>query len=198
MACGSSDAPTEADTVAQDTVAPATNEPSEDAPAAPAQGATVTEAQVKAALGDDARLAMYATGDINEDGYEDAIVVADMTSDDRITYIFLQDAAGLKKHEQNAMIAMCASCGGAMGDPLIGITVKGKYFSIEHMGGSREAWTKIITFKHVGNNRFELHRDGGTVFDRMDPDAAEPVETVKTVKDFGVIAFGDYNYENMW
>lgn len=199
VACGAGDAPADeanaADTTAQDAPTQVADAPQA---ATENQGQKVTEEMVKAVLTDKVRLAMFAVGDLNEDGREDAIAVADATDEDRYTYILLQDESGLKQHQMNAMVAMCASCGGAMGDPLTGITVNGAYFSIEHMGGSREAWTKIITFKHVGENNFELHRDGGTVFDRMDPDAGEPVETVKTVKDFGKIPFYNYSYEEMW
>lgn len=136
----------------------------------------------------------FATGDLNGDGYEDAVVVADWDEDYRNTHIILQDASGLRIHQSNAFVALCSTCGGAMGDPFTKVEIGGSgSFWLDHYGGSRERWTRVMTFKHVGDNRFELEEDVYGTIDSLNPDDEGTV--VLTTKDFGKVDFESYNWE---
>lgn len=86
----------------------------------------------------------------------------------------------------------CVDCGGQMGDPFTGITIKNGYFSVEHYGGSGWRWTRIITFKYSpADKSWYLYKDGGDSFHATDP---EKVQTkVKTVKDFGKVPFSKFD-----
>jgi hypothetical protein len=105
-----------------------------------------------------------------------------------------QNDGSLKLAARNDYVVLCGSCGGVMGDPFEGITIKDGYFSIEHSGGAGWRWTRIITFKWSEPDKdWRLHRDGGVSYHAGDPDKME--EDVKTVKDFGVVPFGKFRYE---
>ncbi len=111
----------------------------------------------------------------------------------RPLYILIgQSDQSYKLTAKNNNVVYCVDCGGMMGDPFMGITIKNGYFSIEHYGGSAWRWTKIVTFKYSKTKKkWFLHKDGGDSFHTSQP---EKVETkVKTVKDFGVIQFEKYD-----
>ena len=98
----------------------------------------------------------------------------------------------LTKVGQNDTTVLCYDCGGAMGDPYTGITIKNGYFSVEHYGGSSWRWTTIITYKYSKKEKnWFLHKKGGVSFHASTPNNIE--EKVKTKKDFGVVKFEDFN-----
>ncbi len=144
-------------------------------------------------------------GNLNLDALEDAIIVikADNekeTSDvvDRPTKRPLLILIGKGKNEfelvkRNENAVYCVDCGGVFGDPFEGVTIKNGYFSVEHYGGSSWRWTRIITFKYSkAENDWFLHKDGGDSFNvTADPDTKET--KIRTVKDFGKIAFEKYD-----
>ncbi|UOG73779.1 hypothetical protein MTX78_16835 [Hymenobacter tibetensis] len=71
---------------------------------------------------------------------------------------------------RNDRAVMCSGCGGMMGDPYQGITIKRGFFSVEHYGGSGWRWTHISTFKYAPTDRqWYLHREGGDSFHAADP-----------------------------
>lgn len=159
------------------------------------KGEIVTAEMIKALLNEREIVLGWATGDLNGDGYQDAVVVADWDEDYRNTHILLQDAGGLRIHQSNAFVALCAACGGAMGDPFVKVEIGGSGdFWLDHYGGSRERWTRVMTFRHAGDNRFELNEDVYGTMDSLDPDNEETV--VLTTKDFGKIDFESYNWED--
>lgn len=95
---------------------------------------------------------------------------------------------------RNDRAVMCSSCGGMMGDPYQGITIKKGFFSVEHYGGSGWRWTHISTFKYAPTDRqWYLHREGGEHFHAAEPEKSET--SIETVKDFGRIAFPNYDYD---
>lgn len=143
-------------------------------------------------------------GDLNKDAYPDAVMVLykkdeEKTSDvidhpEKRPLLILTGQADksykLAFRSDNAVY--CVNCGGMMGDPFTGITIKDGYFSVEHYGGSGWRWTRIITFKYnPADKSWYLFKDGGDSFHAAEP---EKVKTkVKTVKDFGKIVFQKFD-----
>jgi len=147
-------------------------------------------------------------GDLNRDAYPDAIMILykdgeKETSDvidhpeKRPLLVLLgkpDKTYSLAARSDNAVY--CIDCGGQMGDPFTGVSIKNGYFSIEHYGGSGWRWTRIITFKYTpAEKKWFLFKDGGDSFHATDP---EKVKTkVKTVKNFGKVPFEKFDiYKN--
>ncbi|MDT3401951.1 hypothetical protein [Mucilaginibacter terrae] len=143
-------------------------------------------------------------GDLNKDAYPDAIMVLykkgeEKTSDvidhpEKRPLLILtgQHDKSYKLAARSNNAVYCVDCGGMMGDPFTGITIKNGYFSVEHYGGSGWRWTRIITFKYnPADKSWYLFKDGGDSFHSGEP---EKVKTkVKTVKDFGKVAFQKFD-----
>ncbi|WP_139920190.1 hypothetical protein [Hymenobacter sp. DG01] len=148
------------------------------------------------------RLLDMETGDLNRDAYPDKLLVLDSVQTDttgvlgsaalRPLLVLTSNAQGqytLAARNDNA--AMCSGCGGMMGDPYQGLTIKNGYFSVEHYGGSAWRWTHIVTFKYnPTDHHWYLHREGGDSFHAADPDKVET--HVKTIRDFGRVRFEQY------
>ncbi|WP_224994305.1 hypothetical protein [Cesiribacter sp. SM1] len=143
-------------------------------------------------------------GDINNDRLDDVILIQKATDEvetsdvidhptPRPLMLLLRQPNGeLQLAARNDYIVLCVDCGGMMGDPYQGTTIKNNYFSVEHYGGSAWRWSRIITFKYQSDSQhWYLHKDGGVSFHAANPDSTME-ESVKTVKDFGVIRFEDY------
>jgi hypothetical protein len=143
-------------------------------------------------------------GDLNRDAYPDAVMVLykkgeEKTSDvidhpeKRPLLILLGQADKTYKMAYRSDNAVyCVDCGGQMGDPFTGITIKNGYFSVEHYGGSGQRWTRIITFKYnPAAKNWLLHKDGHEYFHAAEPDKA--VSKVETVKNFGTVPFEKFN-----
>lgn len=146
----------------------------------------------------------FQKGDINNDQREDVILiqkainetetsdVIDNPTPRPLMLLLREPNGGLKLAARNDQAVLCVDCGGVMGDPYQGITIKGNYFSIEHYGGSSWRWTKVVTFKFdPSKQEWFLHKDGGQSFHASEPDSTME-EKVETTKDFGVVKFTDY------
>lgn len=143
-------------------------------------------------------------GDLNRDSYPDAVMVLYKIGEEKTSDVTdhpekrpLLLLAGQKDNSYRLVArsdnaVYCVDCGGQMGDPFTGITIKDGYFSVEHYGGSGWRWTRIITFKYVpAENNWFLYKDGGESFHATDP---EHVETkVKTAKNFGKVPFKKFD-----
>ncbi|WP_462267373.1 hypothetical protein [Mucilaginibacter sp.] len=143
-------------------------------------------------------------GDLNRDAYPDAILVLykigeEKTSDviahpEKRPLLVLTGQANktykLAARSDNAVY--CVDCGGQMGDPFTGVTIKNGYFSVEHYGGSGWRWTRIVTFKYdpVQKSWF-LFKDGGERFHAISHEQGKT--QVKTVKDFGKVPFEKFD-----
>ena len=140
-------------------------------------------------------------GNLNRDGLDDIVLVLKKDGERENTeeeskrplYLLIGQGDGsYKLAAQNDNAVYCVHCGGMMGDPFMGITIKNGYFSVEHYGGSSWRWSKIITFKYApAEKQWFLHKDGGEYFHAGDPKTMKT--EVKTVQDFGVIPFAAYN-----
>lgn len=72
---------------------------------------------------------------------------------------------------RNDKVILCASCGGAFGNPLEGIEINEKELLIYHHAGSRYRWTRHLSFKFMEDpNGWFLTSDKGFSFDSFDPE----------------------------
>ncbi|GGE65577.1 hypothetical protein EV200_106212 [Pedobacter psychrotolerans] len=145
-----------------------------------------------------------AKGDLNRDAYPDVILILkkrgeEKTSDvndhpeKRPLLILLGQAdKSYKLAARSDNSVYCVDCGGQMGDPFTGVTIKNGYFSVEHYGGSGQRWTRIVTFKYSpAEKNWFLFKDGG---ERFHATAPEELKTeVKTAKNFGKISFQQFD-----
>ena len=122
-----------------------------------------------------------ASGDLNQDGFNDYIVILrnnlDTLSADTarpLLVIHGQQNGSYKLIGRNDSIVLCKSCGGAFGDPYSAITIKDNYFSVEFYGGSAWRWSRVITFKYnLTTKSYILHKDAGESFNAFEPDKTE-------------------------
>ena len=149
--------------------------------------------------------ALNATrGDLNQDAIEDVILIvkkrdeektSDMIEHPEKRPLFIltgQTDNSYKLAAKSDNAVLCVDCGGVMGDPFMGVTIKKGYFSVEHYGGSAWRWTMIVTFKYSKTKKkWFLHKYGGDEFHVSEPD--NTTTNVQSTKDFGVVAFEDFN-----
>jgi hypothetical protein len=126
----------------------------------------------------DFELLASASGDFNQDGKKDIILILKSNKTElRPLLILMGDSNGqFILSARNDSVVLCAFCGGLCCDPYSGITIKKEYFSIEHYGGDNNVrWTRIITFKFDrASNQFILHKDATVFTDRSeDPKSAK-------------------------
>ncbi|MCZ8169235.1 hypothetical protein [Flavobacterium sp.] len=144
------------------------------------------------------------SGDLNLDNIKDYILVLKKKGEEtssnvidsparRPLLLLLRDVNNkLQLARKNNNTVFCVDCGGMMGDPYMGLTIKNGYFSVEHYGGSAWRWTRIITFKYSKKeNEWFLHKDGSQSFHATEPEKVE--STMKTRKDIGRIKFEDFD-----
>ena len=160
--------------------------------------------EVKEQIPENYSVLKIAHGNLNRDQFDDLVVVLKKNGEEessdviehpekRPLLLFIaQPDSSYKLAAKNDNVVLCYDCGGMMGDPFTGIAIKNGYFSLEHYGGSGWRWTRIITFKYsTEKNDWFLHKDGGDSFHSGNPDNVET--NVKTIKDFGVVPFSDFN-----
>ena len=141
-----------------------------------------------------------ASGDLNQDGFRDYIVVLKNLGEDsleeaaRPLIILLGNKQnGLDLYARNDSVVYCKNCGGIFGDPYQGITIKKQYFSIDHYGGSNWRWTRNTTFRYDKTKRtFLLHRDGGESYHTSDPD--KTTLSLEHKSYYGKLPFEDYHF----
>lgn len=147
------------------------------------------------------------SGDLNLDEIKDYILVLKKNGEDTLSnvianperrplLILLRNKDNkLQLARKNYNTVYCIDCGGVMGDPFMGITIKNGYFSVEHYGGSARRWTRIITYKYSKqDNEWFLYKDGSESFHASEPEKVE--SKIKTTKDFGRVKFEDFNIYN--
>src|SRR5688572_25581718 len=99
------------------------------------------------------------SGDLNDDGRKDFILVlSDVLSKDasheevareRAVLIFVREANGsLSLAARNDLVAFCKNCGGAFGDPFEGVVIRGTRFTVMNYGGSNDRWSYSYTFNY--------------------------------------------------
>lgn len=181
-----------ADTTAATTVA---------TPAAAPIDSTQLPTTAKSFILPDHEVLKFQKGDLNKDNIEDIVVVLENKKGDdmaaRPLLLLTQDAKGVYSlAAQNDKVVACKGCGGVMGDPLAGIAIKNGFFTIEEEGGSRERWTRYITFQYdAAQKTWVLYRIDESMTDTQD--AKNDKKTMKTAKNFGKVLFEKYDSAKM-
>lgn len=143
----------------------------------------------------------FQKGDLNKDNIEDIVLILEKKGDDeqaaRPLLLLIQDVKGVYTlAARNDKVVACKGCGGMMGDPLAGIAIKNGFFTIEEEGGSRERWTRYITFQYDAAQKiWVLHRIDVSSVDTFEP--KNDKKSVKTAKNFGKILFTQYDSETI-
>jgi len=146
-----------------------------------------------------------AEGDLNLDSIDDILIALKKKNEDansaenRPLIIVLADGKGnYVAQQRNDNVVLCSGCGGALGDPFMDLVINNGFFSAEFYGGSRGRWARTITFKYDKNkNNWCLHKDGYSTYDSLDESENPKVEEeVLTKKDFGVVLFENFNYND--
>jgi hypothetical protein len=145
-----------------------------------------------------------ARGDLNRDALPDWLVVLNKPNEQKTSdvvdhptkrplLLFVGSAGGaytLAARSDNAVY--CVDCGGMMGDPFTGLTIKQGYFTVEHYGGSAHRWTRYVTFRYDPDTRvWLLHRDGSERFHALDPEHG--TTTATTTKNFGRVPLAKFD-----
>lgn len=184
----------------------------------PTDNTNITETSLNKFVPKGYKIVKWKSGNLNMDEKDDVILVIgkieneevaetgsteynDMDEEERpLLILTANDNGELKEVTRNDKVVMCPDCGGVMGDPFGeagSIVIKNGYFSIESMGGSSDRWVRIITFKYDTTKKsWFLHKDGQVSWNTHEVDSEE--ETVYSKKDFGVVPFEAYNYENQF
>ncbi len=173
-------------------------------PQAPRDPVSTLPASIRQVLPKGYQVLAAERGDLNRDALPDWAVVLNRPDEQKTSNVidhptkrplllFVGGAGGtytLAARTDNAVY--CIDCGGMMGDPFQGITVKNGYFTVEHYGGSSWRWTRFVTFKYDQASRtWLLHRDGGESFHASDPEHGKT--TMRTSKNFGRVPLAQFN-----
>lgn len=147
----------------------------------------------------------WATGDLNGDKLRDYLLILKTEGEDTLTFdnpnwdtgrplllILRQPNGTLKTAATNADIVLCRNCGGAMGDPYMGITVATGTFSLEFYGGSSWKWGETITFRYdAAKKNWYLQTHHITSFQGADPENTT-VNTTISRSETGYISLEKY------
>ena len=103
----------------------------------------------------------FAKQDMNGDKLPDYILILKVKGEDTMSFdnlnweaarplllILRQSNGSLKQTVSNNDLILCRQCGGVMGDPYQGLTVKPGEFSANFYGGSSWRWTEGYTFRY--------------------------------------------------
>jgi len=152
-------------------------------------------------------------GDLNLDEYRDMIIVLQKNEDTLIgnddkpvrrpLLILLGEPCGrykLAARNDNAILSYDRD--GKFDDLFTGITVRNGYFSIEHGLAAGDHWDWVVTFRFNSEKQDWLEYKDGFVdwkFNPSNDDTAEALvkdnEIQKTVKDFGIVPFGQFDID---
>ena len=140
------------------------------------------------------------SGDLNQDGFTDYIIICKSPNEDQeemkrpLLILHGNSNGGLSLFKRNDNIVLCYVCGGVMGDPYTGMTLKKNYFSVEHEGGSSDKWSRIITFKYnLDDGSYYLHKDAGTNWSSFKPNKVH--NDVYSKQLWGKALFSNYSVD---
>ena len=140
--------------------------------------------------------------DINQDGFNDKILVLTDKREGlpaqteeghrRLLVILLGTNEGFTKVFEADRVVYCKTCGGMMGDPYVRIAIKPPFFTVEHYGGSAWRWKRYTTFKYSKEQKiFFLHKDGHEFFHASLPNKIQKI--IQTSKNFGRVEIQDFD-----
>jgi hypothetical protein len=161
-------------------------------------------------------LIYLSSGDANLDGLTDKIMVfqtnrkearpnyeKDCEEQRPLLLLLGQSDGSYRAAIRNDSVIYCPLCGGYnRQDPFFGITIKDGYFSIEHSVGAGNHWEQITTFKFdKDKNNWFLYKDHFISY-KFNPVSGpneealiKDIDSLETVKDFGIIYFDKFNWE---
>ncbi len=145
-----------------------------------------------------------ASGYLNEDLIKDWVLVLKCENEKlnpeslRPVLILIGTSQGnLELFARNDSVVMCSECGGAMGDPYLGLELKANTFSFEFYCGTNERWTRSILFAFDSKtNQCILMKDAGLQFWATDPDKQESY--LSNEEDFGKLLFQQFSNAKSW
>jgi hypothetical protein len=133
----------------------------------------------------------FVQGNLNGDEVEDVLLIAENPANKALPRQVLvlegQKDATLKVADLGAKAALCASCGGMMGDPFQdAVILKDNTFQLNFFGGSREKWVRSVDFQYdMNSKKWLLVRDEHNAYDNGNAD--KPIHTLKTATDKGFV-----------
>ena len=142
--------------------------------------------------------------DLNGDGRIDVVLVLEKQKarpeDDEIEegqrpiMILVRRADGtLAGAARNDAAAHCSTCGGAMGDPFVGIQVGRRTFTVSNYGGSGWRWSADYRFDYSRRDHaWHLVQVTESSFHASDPNRAK-TQVRRPPKDFGKIGFAEFD-----
>ena len=138
--------------------------------------AATANAVISAAIPSATSVRLRQRADLDSDGDTDVLLVLERTDDalarnePGALVIFLRNERGtLEMAATSPSAILCQTCGGAMGDPLQGITPLRGGFVLRFEGGSRELWQRKHRFIYSPKaNTWLPHAISSKVLDRLD------------------------------
>lgn len=143
--------------------------------------------------------------DLNGDGRMDVLLVLekqkaaksdpDIEEGQRPLLILVREPGGaLTLRKRNEKVVYCSSCGGAMGDPFIGVDTARNAFTVQHYGGSAWRWSVDYAFRYSRrDDTWQLTLVEQKSFHALDPDDQVNVKAYKPPKHFGKIDIADFD-----
>ena len=139
--------------------------------------------------------------DMNGDGLDDWLMVYErfgMPDEERLFQILQTQLAGESVVFENNGLATCRNCGGTRtNDPLVSVSPIPNGFVVVTEGGSREAWSRTVTFKYFDVDKsWQLVEVSEKSIDSQTGEQSKSV-VLRPPKDFGKINFQDKNFNLM-
>ena len=127
-------------------------------------------------------------GQLNNDSYEDRLVVLDtddkkVPNDRMLLVLFGQPNSTYTISATSDSAIPCSECGGAMGDPYGGVEIKDKKIIISSSGGSADRWEIEETYVFE-SGRWMLDERKTTSYN-VNQEPPEPKVEIKTREELG-------------
>lgn len=118
----------------------------------------------------------FGKADLDGDGRSDYILILKIAGEDTLSFddtnwdmqrnlllLTRQASNKLKQAAFNNELVLCRHCGGAVGDPYMGLSTRPGEFTLEFYGGSSWKWGQTITFRYdKAKKNWFVYRDIAT------------------------------------